>query len=372
MSGEAGKSVDGELPVLSIIVPTFNDKDKIRALVQRLARCLVGIGWEIVFVDDDSSDGTLEAMQEASRADHRVRFLHRIGRRGLSSAVVEGALCTCSPFLAVLDCDLPHDETILPAMLARLRSSDCDVVVGSRYAQARGFGEEGKSRRLITQIETRLARLIIPTKIADPTSGFFMIKRPAFNLAVRRLATHGDKVLLDIILSARPALRVDEIPCRFRDHLHGESKPHSGLAQDCLMLLIDKTFGPVIPARFVMFSAVGGIGVIVHMAVLAATNRALGYSFAVGQVSAAMTAMTSNFFLNNLLTYHDRRLQGFRPVVGGLLSFYAVCGIGGLANVGVAVVLFGEHYTWWLAGAAGVVVGAVWNYVVTSVFTWTK
>ena len=371
VSGDHASHPDGDaaFPVLSIVVPTFNERDNVRELVSRLDRCLTGVAWEIVFVDDDSRDGTLDTLRSISRSDSRVRFLHRIGRRGLASAVVEGVLATSSPLIAVMDCDLQHDETLLPKMFAQLSTAACDIVVASRYMKSASVGEWTKERLLFSRLATRLADHVLKTPLTDPMSGFFMLRRSAFDQVVRRLSTQGYKILLDILLSG-PGLRVKEIPYTFRNRLHGESKLDLIVIVDYLALLIDKIIGHVIPLRFVMFASVGGMGLIVHLAMLALLNRSAGVSFVVANPCAAMVAMAFNFFLNNMLTYRDMRLRGFRPLLRGLLSFCAVCVVGMIANVGIAAVLFQQKYTWWLAATAGIFMGAIWNYTATSIFTW--
>jgi dolichol-phosphate mannosyltransferase len=358
-----------EFPLLSIVVPTFNERGNVRELVARLDRCLAGVAWEVVFVDDDSRDGTLDLLREVSRSDPRVRFLHRIGRRGLASAVVEGVLATCSPIVAVMDCDLQHDETLLPKMLDTLHAPDCDVVVASRYMETGGVGEWTKDRLLFSRIATRLADYVLRSPLTDPMSGFFMLKRNAFDQVVRKLSSQGYKILLDILLSG-PALRVKEIPYTFRTRLHGESKLDLTAVLDYLALLIDKVIGHVIPLRFIMFASVGCVGLVAHLTVLALLNRGLGVPFVAANPCAATTAMVVNFFLNNMLTYRDMRLRGFGPIMRGLISFCAVCAIGMVANVGIAAVLFQQKYTWWLAATAGIFMGAIWNYTATSIFTW--
>jgi dolichol-phosphate mannosyltransferase len=368
-SGDPTRPRSAEFPVLSIVVPTFNERDNVRELVTRLDHCLAGVAWEIVFVDDDSHDGTLDKLRSISRSDPRVRFLHRIGRRGLASAVVEGALATSAPFVAVMDCDLQHDETLLPKMLADLSTPDCDLVVASRYMKSGSVGDWTKERLLFSRLATRLADYVLKTPLTDPMSGFFMMRRSAFDQVVRRLSTQGYKILLDILLSG-PGLRIKEIPYTFRNRLHGESKLDLLVVVDYLALLIDKIIGHVIPLRFVMFASVGGMGLVVHLTVLALLNRFAGVSFVVANPCAATVAMVFNFFLNNMLTYRDMRLRGFGPVLRGLLSFCAVCAIGMGANVGIAAVLYQQKYVWWLAATAGIFMGAIWNYSATSIFTW--
>jgi dolichol-phosphate mannosyltransferase len=359
-------------PLVSIIIPTLNERDNVHEVVSRLGKALGGQAWEVVFVDDDSGDGTLEVLRDLSRANPRVRFLHRIGRRGLASAVTEGILSTSSPFVAVMDCDLQHDVAVLPGMLSRLQEGDCDIVVASRFMRDGGVGDWSKNRLFLSNVAKSLAGLVLSSKITDPMSGFFVIRRDAFDLAVRGLSNQGYKILLDILLSAKPSLRVREVPYTFRARERGESKVEPIVVLEYFTLLFDKLFGHVIPPRFVVFSLVGGGGVLVHMTVLAALNRGFGAVFVTAEIFAAIAAMIFNFFVNNLLTYRDRRIVGFWPIVSGLLIFCALCSIGAVANVGIASALFRQDYSWWLAGLAGVFVGAVWNYATTSIFTWRR
>jgi dolichol-phosphate mannosyltransferase len=358
--------------LLAIIVPTFNERENVHEMVARLDSALAGIDWEVVFVDDDSTDGTRDILRDLARSDARVRFLHRIGRRGLASAVVEGIQSTSSPYVAVIDGDLQHDERLLPEMFARVRSSHCDVVVGSRYIESGGLDRLDKRRRLISRVATGLAQLLMGARLSDPMSGYFLITRDAFDRSVRRLSNLGYKILLDILLSAKPSLTVVELPYVFRNRVHGESKLDSAVTLEYLMLLLDKIVGGFVPVRFVMFMLVGSLGVLVHMLALAVLNQVLDFSFVTGQTTAAITAMTFNFFANNALTYRDKRLKGARQLLGGLLSFYVICAIGAVSNVGIAAFLFLREYSWWLSGLAGILVGAVWNYAASSIFTWRK
>jgi dolichol-phosphate mannosyltransferase len=299
--------------------------------------------------------------------------VRRLGRRGLASAVVEGIQSNFAPFIAVMDADLQHDERLLAPMLDALRKDEADVVVGSRYLAEGGLGDWGKGRRTISSVATQLSRLVLRGHdLTDPMSGFFMLKRSVFDDAVRRLSQEGYKILLDILASSPPSVRIKEVPYVFGLRRHGESKLDSLVVLDYLTLLLDKLIGRWVPVRFLLFAAVGSIGVVLHMAVLAATLR-LGSSFFYAQTTATVAAIAGNFFLNNALTYRDKRLKGLRPVLLGLASFYAVCSVGAVANVGIANFLFVEQrYAWWASGIAGILVGAVWNYATSALFTWRK
>jgi dolichol-phosphate mannosyltransferase len=356
---------------LSVVVPTFNERANLPVVVEKLRACLVGVSWEVIVVDDDSPDGTAWAAAELAAAEPRVRCLRRIGRRGLASACVEGMLASTAPYLAVMDADLQHDETLLPRMLGILRATEADVVIGSRYLQGTEVPGWDPRRQGMSRLATRLARLVLRVDVSDPMSGFFMLRRQAFEEAVYGLSGIGFKLLLDL-LSASPApLRVRELPYRFRDRLSGESKLDGRAVQDFVLMLLDQTTGRWIPPRFVMFTLVGGLGVVVHMSVLAFLLKGLGVEFAASQTVATLAAMTGNFVLNNELTYRDRRLRG-RRWLGGWLSFVLACSVGALTNVGIAAALFASDTNWVLSALAGILVGAVWNYAVTAFYTWNR
>jgi dolichol-phosphate mannosyltransferase len=356
---------------LTIIVPTLNERENIEPLVALLSEALPDTAWETIFVDDDSPDGTSEHVRTLGRRDPRVRCIQRIGRRGLATACIEGVLASCSPYIAIIDADLQHEERLLPRMLEALESGTVDLVIGSRYVAGGGFGDWSNGRIRISGIATRFAHFIYKAAITDPLSGFFMCRREVFEGALRHMSGQGFKVLLDLLASSPEPVRVRELPYSFRERQHGESKLDTLVAWEYGMLLADKLFGKLIPVRFALFGLIGGLGLLVHLATLWITLDGLGFEFAAAQAAATVVAMTSNFFLNNQFTYRDQRLHGL-ALVRGLGVFYLICAVGAVANVGVASFAFTSHYTWWVAGVAGAVVGSVWNFAMSSVFTWRR
>ena len=358
-------------PQLSVVVPTFNERDNVTTLYRRLETALAGTAWEVIFVDDNSPDGTCDVVRDLARQDCRVRCIRRIGRRGLSGACIEGILASSAPCAAVIDADLQHDETQLPKMLALLQSGEAELVVGSRYIEGGSADSFNRQRAGASQLATEVARRVLRVKIADPMSGFFMIRRDRFEQLAPQLSTQGFKILLDIVATARGDLKVKEIPFTFGSRLHGESKLDSMVALDFLGLVLAKLTHDVVSLRFLLFAMVGSIGVFVHFAVLYAALRAFAVPFPEAQGAAAFCAMTSNFILNNFLTYRDQRLKGF-AILRGLLLFYLVCSVGLFANVGVAFSVYAQEPIWWLAGAAGALMGVVWNYAMSGLFVWRK
>jgi dolichol-phosphate mannosyltransferase len=355
---------------LSVVVPTLNESANVPLLVEKLHRVLDGIRWEVVFVDDDSRDGTADVARALSQTDPHVRCLQRIGRRGLSSACIEGILATAAPIVAVMDADLQHDESILPQMYAAIRSGEAEVAIGSRHVEGGGIGEWDSTRARISDVATKLSRLIVHADIADPMSGFFMLRRDTFEAAVRNLSGQGFKILLDIFASSPRPPRFREFAYQFRLRQHGESKLDAMVVWEYLMLIADKLIGHIVPVRFALFALIGVFGIGANLIVLGIVLHLDG-SFAEGAWIGTLAAMVFNFLLNNQLTYRDRRLRG-RKLVRGLITFCIGCSVGALANVGVAAVVFGRGQTWLLAGLAGALIGAVWNYAIASTYTWGK
>ena len=359
------------LPQLSVVIPTFNERDNVTTLFRRLEKTLAGIPFEAIFVDDNSPDGTWQVLRELSREDGRVRCIRRIGRRGLSGACIEGILASSAPCAAVIDADLQHDETQLPKMLTLLQGGEFDLVVGSRYIEGGSAQSFNRQRAGASALATEVAKRVLKVQIADPMSGFFMIRRDRFEQLAPQLSTQGFKILLDVVATAHGALRIKEVPYTFGSRLHGESKLDSMVALDFLGLVLAKLTNDVVSLRFLLFAMVGSLGLVVHLAALYVALEVFRVPFAGAQACGALCAMTSNFILNNFLTYRDQRLKGF-AILRGLLLFYLVCSVGLFANVGVAFSVYDQQPIWWLAGAAGALMGVVWNYAMSGLFVWRK
>ena len=352
---------------LSVILPTFKERGNVEVLVARLDRALAGIAWEAIFVDDDSPDGTAEAAKVLAQKDPRVRCLKRIGRRGLAGACIEGILSSSAPYVAVMDADLQHDETILPKMLARLERDEADLVVGSRYVDGGSASSFDQKRGFISRFATHLTKSILGTPVSDPMSGFFAMRRDRFDEVAGNLTPVGFKILLDIVTAAGH-LRVAEEAYTFGTRQEGESKFNVQVGLEFLGLLLAKASGGTLEPRFIFFALVGTSGLIVH---LIALKLALGshLSFTRGQAIATFIAMSTNFLFNNNFTYRDRRLRGVSAVAGYSL-FCIIGGIGAFATVGFATWLYSSEPVWWVAGAAGGIMSVFWNYSMSSLFVW--
>ena len=357
------------VPVLSIIAPSFNERANIRPFAQALTRTLAGIEWELIVVDDDSPDGTYDEVLAVAAGNPRVRGIRRVGRMGLSSAVVEGILSSSAPVVAVIDADMQHDESVLPAMLAKI-DGGAELVVATRYGAGGSTGDWAQGRVQMSQLATRLARMLVGGATSDPMSGFFMARRDLVNNLVYDLSQQGYKILLDLIASAPRDTRIEEVPYVFRERAEGESKLTLMVLAQFLFLLIEKLTGGLVPPRFVLFAIVGSLGLAVHLAVLNLAGLA-GTSFVEGQALATFVAMVFNFALNNQFTFRDKRLTGV-PMLVGLATFIAVCSIGAIANLSVATFAQQTLESWNISGILGALMGAVFNFGVSSTLVWNR
>ena len=356
---------------LAVVIPTFEERENVIPVLQRLAKALEGIRYEVIFVDDDSPDGTAELLRTVARTNSHIRVLQRVNRRGLASACVEGMLSTAAPYLAVMDADLQHDEQILPDMLRAIQTGNLDVVVGSRNIEGGSMGKFALWRVALSMLGRRLSSMICRCEIADPMSGFFLLRREFFMDVVHRVSGIGFKLLVDLLTSSMRPPRVGEVPYTFRNRLKGESKLDILVGVEYFQLLLDKVIGNVVPSTFVLFALVGGAGVAVYFGVFTLALFGLRASFDIAQMSAAAAAMTANFFLNNAITFRGARLKGWR-ILRGLLSFYAACSIGMWINLKTAHAAGALGAEWHTAGLLGLGVGSVWNYGVTQMFTWRE
>lgn len=355
---------------VAVVVPTLNEAGNVERLIEKLSVVLAGRGWEVIFVDDNSADGTSDLVRRIGRTSRHVRIVQRVGRRGLSSAVIEGMLATAAPVIAVMDGDLQHSEDALPRLIDAIEMGEAEIAVGTRYAEGGCTGDWDAGRVRMSRFATRAGQIALGTDVSDPMSGFFAVRRDAFERALPRLSAIGFKILLDILASSPTALKVAEIPYQFRTRETGESKIGMRVVAEYAELIADKTIGRLVPVRLLKFLMVGGFGVFVHLAVLS-MMLGTGNAFVVAQTAAVMTAIAFNFFLNNSFTYADRKLKGWR-ILGGLATFYAISALGAVANIGIGTWMAGQDERWWVAGVAGVLVGAIWNFAMSSALTWRK
>ena len=370
---------------LGIVLPTYNERGNVRSMVERLDAALAGLAWEVIVVDDNSPDGTADEVRALAAQDRRVRVLQRIGRRGLSSAAIEGMCATSAPVVAVMDADHQHDPALLPGMLAAIESGEYDLSYASRFAEGASTDAWGRPDRVkASGMANRIARKVTGVTLSDPMSGYFMLRTDALRKDAHRLSGVGFKILLDILATIEEPLRIKEFPMHFAARAEGESKLDQTVVFEFLVGLYDKWLGRFIPTRFALFGTVGALGVFVQMGSLFLILKVLmGERFVYGHWSsntafniantlAAVVAMSFNFVLNNELTYSDKRLRGFAPLLRGWAKFAMTCSLGLLTNVGSAAALKAMGFHDVVAVVVGIVLGSVWNFALSSKFVWGR
>ena len=353
---------------VTVIVPVFNERANVEPLIARISQALDGLRWQIIYVDDNSPDGTAEAVKAVATLDHRVACLRRVGRRGLAGAILEGILSSAAPYVAVIDGDLQHDETLLRPMFETLRNGQADLVIASRYVgDGQAAGGFSGQRAAGSRFATRLAKLVLRSNVTDPVSGFFAARRAVVDEVAPKLSTEGFKILFDLISALRGSARIAELPYRFRERQAGASKLDSRVVIDYFGLILSRASNNLVSPRMFLFSLVGASGVAVHLTVLRLLPETV--AFLPAQVVAAMVAMTTNYFINNAVTYRDRRRRGL-DLLTGYFQFCALCSVGFLANLAVGNQLQEWTSARLISGTMGAIVGAVWNYITTALAVW--
>ncbi|MBI1813080.1 glycosyltransferase family 2 protein [Candidatus Peregrinibacteria bacterium] len=359
--------------MLSLILPTYNEAQNLPELVPQIERALGGMSFEIIIVDDDSPDRTWKAARGISKDDAHVHVLRRIGRRGLSSAVIEGFLAAKGDVLAVMDADGQHDMGILPK-LAHAVTTNGGLAIGSRYAEGGSIGQWDERRHVMSRFATAFAIRLCRVTVKDPMSGFFAIHRSTFEEVLPRLNPKGFKILLDLLMHVSRATPVREVPFTFSNRRHGESKLSRRVQIEFLEYLYEACLGRYVPLTFVKYCLVGALGVAVNLGIylvcstlIAFDARFLGLS--VPLLAGIEGAILFNFLLNNVWTVAPVRLEGGGAILG-FLRYNVACLFGAFANYAVTAHLLSRSLGIVPAVALGALVGMIWNYTMSRMFTW--
>ena len=352
----------------SLIVPTYCESQNIAILVERVHQSLSSYSYELVVVDDNSPDGTSEIANSLSQ-QYPVRVITRRNERGLASAVVEGFKQARGDILGVIDADLQHPPEVIPELLETVMSG-ADVVIASRYVE--GGGSEGwsASRKIISKGSKLLAQVLLSSArgIKDPLSGFFLLRREVIDGV--ELSPTGYKILLEVLVKGK-AREIAEVPYIFRVRERGTSNLTSGEGIRYLKHLTRLTGLQEGAIRFVKFGLVGLSGVLVNEGLLWLLTENLGLYYLLSAAIAVETAIITNFILNDIWTFRDRRTPGNISLLGRGLKFNLVS-LGGL-GINIAILwtvteVVGISYL--ISNLIGIAGATLWNYTINTLWTW--
>lgn len=373
-----------------MITPTFNEAENLPVLIERLHTALLDVTHEIIVADDDSPDGTWEVADRIAAHDPTVRVMRRFHDRGLSAAVLDGMSIARGDHLAVIDADLQHDESVLPAMLEEVRSDRADVCVGSRSTAGGGYGDWASSRRFVSWVATVVARLLLRVPVSDPMSGFFVISRRVYNRAAPGINPRGFKVLLEFI-GRDHDLRVTEVGYEFANRVHGETKLNRSVIRSYLLAVAELRLGRQVDPVFLLYVLVGVVGLGVNSLVFTLAEG-VGVPRITTGLNAALDPIDGSFllsvvvsilvlfFLNNEFTFWEQRYRGWRqlPAFG---VFFAMSLVGTLVHVaifkflqsiGLLLSVFGPTWSRVTQNLIGALVALVVNWYLNSTYLWRR
>ncbi len=362
-------------PILrvSIVLPTYNERDNIEPLLAQLLLLKQHVDLEILVVDDDSADGTAELIRQLAHHEPALRLIRRVGRAGLASAIKEGLLDATGDVAVVMDSDGQHEPASVLRAIETLQRQDLDLVIGSRFhAQAEILGLSGR-REQGSNWANRCARYSLPqtyVQLTDYMSGFFALRLDEAIPLLRAVDVNGFKFLYELLAVSKGRLRVAEVPLSFQPRVHGSSKLDLAIVWDFLISILHSLSFRVLPRRAISFGLVGSSGVFVQVLLCQLLTGLAGIHFERALPFAVVAAATSNYLINNVLTFRFARLRGLE-LLKGLLKFLLVSSLPALANVGLAIAFYenvARNSLW--AQLAGIIVVFVWNYAASSRFVW--
>jgi dolichol-phosphate mannosyltransferase len=356
---------------LSIVTPTYNERDNLPTLVQQLDAALKEISFELIIVDDDSPDKTWELAQKMKKEYPFIEVIHRVGEKDLSTAVMEGFKKSSGDALVVMDADLQHPPHKIVDMFNKIIDG-ADIVIGSRYSSGGEIEEWGLARRLYSKFATFLAHIFIPKSRVtnDPLSGFFVLRKNVIEDS--KLNPTGYKILLEI-LAKSSYKRVEEEPITFRKREMGKSGLNIGVLKKFIFHVLHLSWQTKEIHRMAKFAFVGGIGVIVNLGILWTLTDGAGVYYLLSAIVSIEASIISNFLLNDLWTFRDRKEEGAKKWAQRLVKFNIISLPAfpmQLVVMGVLNEIFGVYYM--LAAFIGILSVFIWNFVANSLWTWKK
>ena len=359
--------------ILSVVLPTFNERNNIISIINQLLELPIPYEIELIIVDDNSSDGTAKVVRDYSQKERRIRLINRFGRSGLSSALKEGCLCASGDQIIIMDSDGQHQVDTINKAINKLNSINTDIVIASRFLEESVQEGLTKRREKGSNIANKFARLSLSKKYAhltDYMSGFIAFKRNNCINTIKKIDVNGFKFLYELLAISKGRLNVLEIPLKFKERKIGTSKLDSAIIWDFVISLLHTFTRRIIPRRAISFAIVGTTGVFVQMFCIYFIIWITNFEFQKVLPFGVIMAASSNYTINNLLTFRENKLKGLK-FVGGLFKFLLVSSLPILANIGVTNLFFDKFSSnSFFSQLIGIIVVFIWNYAASSKFVW--
>ncbi len=360
---------------LSVILPTFNERKNILTLLDELLRLSDSYEIELIVVDDSSTDGTSSSVRELAKKDRRIRLINRLGRAGLSSAIKEGCLCATGEVLAIMDTDGQHEVRSIENGLEKLIEDKLDFVAGSRFLEKSNIKGLSDARRGGSNVANSLARFSLPkryTHLTDFMSGCMLLDRQSCISFIEKIDVNGFKFFYELLAVSKGKLKGEEIELIFQPRQYGSSKLDIAIVWDFLVSLVHTCLQRSIPRKAISFGFVGSTGVFVQFFVVYFLIWFIGIDFEKALPFAVVIAASSNFLINNALTFRSNRLKD-RALMIGLFKFLLVSSLPIFANVGLTTTFFNYiSPNILLSQFAGIIVVYIWNYAASSRLVWNN
>ncbi len=361
--------------MISIVIPTFNEVENIIPLLKNLTSLVNHFEYEIIVVDDDSPDGTSDEVNKYMKLNKRIKLITRIGRSGLSSAIKEGLIFAQGKYLLVLDGDGQHDPSFILQMLEEIKKNKSDIIIGSRFLNTSTLEGLSNKRSLGSKIANKFARISLHrnySKLTDYLSGCFCLEKEITKKFIRKIEINGFKFLYELLSLSKGKLVVNEVPLIFKERRFGNSKLDVAIVWDFLISIIHNLTLRLLPRRAISFGLVGISGVFVQLFITSFLVEIFLIDFYNALPFAVVFAATSNFLINNQVTFRSDRLKN-KALLTGLLKFLIVASLPVIANVGITTAFYKYiSADTFIAQIAGIAIVYAWNYLASSSFVWKK
>ncbi len=358
---------------LSVVLPTYNERDNILPILRKILSLGGDFDLEILVIDDNSTDGTPELVKEISMNERRIRLIRRLGRSGLASAIKEGILDSSSNLIAIMDSDGQHEPIAILNAVRKLTDEGLDLVSGSRFLGNSEIYGLSQARTDGSSIANNFARFSLPKAhghLTDYMSGFLVMNLNSCMPFIYKVDVNGFKFLYELLAVSKGKLKIKEIPLKFQPRNYGSSKLDLAIFWDFLISLLHTFSLRLIPRRAISFGLVGATGVLVQLISTHILMTSIRLDFVEALPISVVIAATSNYIINNALTFRAQRLKRWK-LIRGLLKFLLVASLPVIANVGLATTFYSmiaNNAIW--AQLSGIFVVFIWNYAASSRFVW--